>query len=333
MGVRGAWKLLQEQGIIGSTVGRPVDALGWRDTQKKIHVDMVGAFYDQLCSFFVHCDRDDQEAKIKAANKLMVYIGKVVPKHRLVLYLDGSKPSLERDFAHTKRLTFQLDRQERLEQELSMLKPGSYSDRISQWEHAARDLFRFTDDMKEVVYQAAMSKGWTIIVSPSEAEVEIGKLPGGIVFSNDSDMLFYPNVSKVIRRMDRHQFCVYDKSAILTRLQLSNNAFTALGIIAPNDYESHIYGTHSAILSIYRVVERIQRGQNLSVNDILQEYLSECSARLGRDLPADYYAKSYRVFVLQEEHLLPPSYDIRSGYLNTAAHYLKKISNIQGYTR
>ncbi|KAL9548252.1 hypothetical protein MBANPS3_005779 [Mucor bainieri] len=334
MGVKGAWTFLDQHGITGTTVKSPMDALGWRETQKKIHVDIVGAFFKPLKRIFIDCEMDNQQAMTNAAHKFLRLIGTFVPADRSILYLDGN-PSLERDLAHRVRLTSHLKRQHFLEQEILEYEACPNDSLLARMNTRAKNSFRFTRDMKQALYQAALQRGWKIIAAPGEAEVEIGRL-GGIVLTDDSDMLFYPNISIVIRQMGDHQFNVYYKSSILAKLQLSNNAFTALGIIAPNDYDSNL-GYNTLVgrkYSIYKVISKIQQsGQQMSIKEILEAYIAEMNSRVKEAIPSDHYANSYRVFVLHEEHLLPHSYDIRSGYLNSAAHYLKEIRNLQYYSK
>lgn len=331
MAVKYAWRLLQEHGITGTPISKPVDALGWRETHKKIHVDMVGAFYRYLKKLFVNCDQDYQQAMASASNKLLRFIQAIVPKDRSILYLDGN-PTLERDLAHQVRLTSHLNRQQSFEQKLLEFEAHPSYSHLAKLKRNAGELFSFTEDMKQILFQTAIQKGWTIFISRGEAEVEIGKL-GGIVLTEDSDMLFYPNISTVIRLTGQRQFQVYYKSSVLAKLQLSSNAFTALGIIAPNDYESG-YPECGKLISeqfnLYETISKIQQNNpNASVQDFIDVYTTVMNAVARINIPSDYYCRSYRVFVLQEEHLLPHSYDIRSGYLNTSAHYLRQIENLK----
>lgn len=232
------------------------------------------------------------------------------------------------------RLTSHLYKQRLFEQELLKFEARPSYAHLAKLKRNAGNFFRFTEDMKQVLFQTAIQRGWTIFTSPGEAEVEIGKL-GGIVLSEDSDMVFYPNISIVIRLTGKRQFQIYYKSSIPARLQLSSNAFTALGIIAPNDYESG-YSECGTLISkrfnLYETISKIQKSNpNASVQGFLDAFTAEMNMEASETIPSDYYCKSYRVFVFQEEHLLPHSYDIRSGYCNTSAYYLKRIETLKSH--
>ncbi|KAF1801452.1 hypothetical protein V8B55DRAFT_1560177 [Mucor lusitanicus] len=298
-----------------------------QEPKPKIHVDMIGAFFDPLSRVFIECGPDDQKAMMEASYKLLEYMETVITKESSILYLDG-RPTIERNNAYTRRLTRQLTRQQRLEEELAKLETQRNGTHLAKLDYKARKLFRFTEDMKRAFFQAATESAWTIITAHGEAEVEIGKR-GGTVLSEDSDMFFYPN-SQVVNWPSKHRFYVYRKYSILERLQISNNAFTVLGIISANDYDYNCYFKLGTLVSnefsFYQIVKRIDSSNpGMSVKGILDAFIAEMNLKTSEAISSDYYSKSYRVFALQEQHLLPYSYDIRLGYLNTASYYLKQL--------
>lgn len=90
--------------------------------------------------------------------------------------------------------------------------------------------------------------------APFEADVYIGRQPANVLaISNDSDLIYQPNRAFVARPVRDGKsalfkvifyinFKLYCKTDILAKLDLSQNAFTALGIISGNDYCRNVPG-------------------------------------------------------------------------------------------
>lgn len=280
---------------------------------------MDGTFFLQIRRYFLNCNGEECK-QIDASRNLLAHIANVVPKNRRVLYIDG-KPTLERDHANQKRLNDILERQQDIDIELSEYKRHPSASQQIKIARMALKIFRFTDDLKKIAHETAKKQSWDVIVTRGEAKVEISEI-GGFVISGDSDMLFYPKIDTIIRSFCNGFYRIYHKSEILARLQLSNAAFTTLGIIPSNDYKASFY--KGEMNSIYKVMFDIQQSnpQLISIKDILEAYISRMNAQTEGSLTFEDYTRSYRVFVLQEEQLFPPSYDISSGYFHTPGHYL-----------
>jgi len=215
--------------------------------------------------------------------------------------------------------------------------------------YLARKLFRVNPDIEHVIRTTAEQSGWRVIVAKGEAEVEIGKA-GGIVYSQDSDMLFYPKVETVICPFDG-AFHFYNKKTILPQLDLTSEFFTVMGIIAKNDYEEDFYSGEKEegnknfyrdrMIDIYKELIDIKRDSfnvgNLSgsslIHAILKAYVSFMNAKTGKSITVDAYENSYSIFALQQEQILVEAYDPRSYEINCPATYLDRIQSYPRYFR
>ena len=92
-------------------------------------------------------------------------------------------------------------------------------------------------------------------------------------------MLLYPTISFIIKQTGKCQFRIYYNPTILVRLQLSSNAFTALGIVATNDYNFNYYNFGSLVprkFNFYKTITKIQQSNpNMSVKSVLKAFTAE----------------------------------------------------------
>lgn len=330
MGVEHAWKMLARKGIAGDVIREPLEALNGQETVTPICVDVAGAFFSLIRHHFLACDPDDKDQLTKASEAFLASLATVLTKDRSILYLDGN-PTVERGYAYDKRISSLLKKQQVFESELRDyidFPTGPHLDKLIKM---VGDLFVFTQDMKDALLTTAKRLGWNAIRADGEAEVMIGKA-GGTVLSHDSDMLFYPCVDAVIKQKGKGQFRVFDKPSIFAKLQLTSSAFTALGVLAANDYGPGLSAKGSLVsndCNIYDLVLDIQRSSpELSAKDIIVACTNKMNTDLKKHIFFESFSNVYRVFVLQEEQLLPSHYDVKSGYLHSTFHHLKRLDSI-----
>lgn len=347
MGVAGTWSFLQY---------KQVDVTRSNTTQhdagiylsSTIHIDLVGGFYDSIRRCFLNCHEHQQAKKMAAARRLVAEIASMFDKRRCILYIDGT-PTMQRDFAHSKRLDKLLEVQAKLETEVREYNKVRTKARHRTIMYLARQLFRVSHDIELAIRTAAETAGWKVIVAKGEAEVEIGKA-GGIVYTQDSDMLFYPNIDTVICPFDG-TFRFYSKKNFLPQLDLTSEFFTVMGILAKNDYEQDFYSDEKEegnrdfyrdrMIDIYQELVAIKRDSfnvgNLSgstlIQAILKAYVSFMAAKTGKRIAVDAYENSYSVFALQQEQTLVEAYDPRCYEINRPAMYLDRIQNYPRYFR
>lgn len=345
MGVSGAWNFLsfKEVEFIKSNTTQHQAGI---HSQKTIHLDLVGAFYRSIREYFLHCHEHDDRMKTIAANRLLAEISTVVDKRNAILYIDGT-PTFERDFAHGKRLEKLSKTQELLEQEICSYNKLHTKQRHKTIIKLAKQMFRVDADIEHTIYKVAKKSGWNVKVADGEAEVAIGK-SGGIVLTQDSDMLFYPNIDTVICPFDG-TYRFYNKKDILQKLNLSSEYFTALGILAKNDYDDDFYACQKdeanssfyrdRMVDIYKELvciksESLNTGalsSSILIHIILKTYVSFMNAKTGQSIHVDDYQNSYNVFALQQEQKLLESYDSRTFDINRPAYYLDKIRSFPRY--
>lgn len=339
MGVAGAWSFLQYKSIEPTKSNDTQHYIG-EHSYKMIHVDMVGAFYDSIRRCFLNCHEHEESKKITAANRVLAEINRVVNKRRCILYIDGI-PTLERDYGHSKRLEKLLGIQEQLEKEVSKYVKNHTKLRHKTIMYLARQLFRVSPDIENVVYETAVKSGWNVVFAEGEAEVAIAKT-GGIVLTRDSDMLFYPKIDTVICPFDG-AYRFYNKKIMLPKLDLSSESFTVLGILAKNDYDEDFYAGEknetdrdfhrNRMVQIYNEMINIKE-DNFNVGNIsgssliqtmLKSYISVMNAKTGKNITVEAYENSYSIFALQQEQPLLNGYDPRTYDINQPAYYLDKI--------
>lgn len=348
MGVAGTYSFLQHQQVDvtrSNTTQHDGDGVY---SSSIIHIDLVGGFFDSIRRCFLNCHEHQKAKKIAAAHRVLAEISTMFNKKRCILYIDGT-PTMQRDFAHTKRLDQLLEVQAQLETEVCEYNKARTKVRHRTIMYLARKLFRVDPDIEQVIRTTAESTRWNVVVAEGEAEVEIGKT-GGIVYTQDSDMLFYPKIRTVICPFDG-AYRFYNKRAILPQLGLTSELFTVMGIIAKNDYEDDFYAGEKdeedryfyrdRMINIHKKLVEINRDSfnvgNLSgsslIHAILKTYVSFMNAETGKRITVEDYGNSFSVFGLQQEQTLVEAYDSRSYELNRPAMYLDRIQNYPRYFR
>lgn len=116
MEVHGAWLYFHENGIRGIKTNNAKAILGLVENDTIVHVDVVGAFYNNIRDHFMTCIsiEDDNSKKIIAANNFFEYASLMVNKASCILYSDGS-PTVERTFGSTTGIFRKLENQDNLE--------------------------------------------------------------------------------------------------------------------------------------------------------------------------------------------------------------------------
>jgi hypothetical protein len=320
MGIRGAWNFLESKGISGDKL-RSIEDIVRNHPQEKIHVDMVGTFYEVFEENFLRCTEYKMRKKHIGMRNVLRYLSVILPKTRSVLYVDGL-PTVERTRAHIKRVERKLKTQKIMEKELNKYLIKKTKFRHRKLVDMSKKLFRITRDLEALFVTTARQEGWTVVVAEGEAEVAIGRT-GGIVMSSDSDMLFYPKVKAVIRPIERN-FYYYEKKDILDSLLISNEAFTVLGILSDNDYDADYFADEEFTPTIFdrdtykyafedRYDEVLQNStlnfadtysSTEKIRTHMQEYLNSMSGKFGKTVDIESYRYSFRIFALQKEEVI-----------------------------
>ncbi|GAN02917.1 hypothetical protein MAM1_0030c02367 [Mucor ambiguus] len=313
MGVAGTWSFLQYKQVDVTRSNTTQHDVGIHSSSI-IHLDLVGGFYDSIQRCFLNCHEHQKGKKIAAAKRFLAEVNTMFDKKRCILYIDGT-PTMQRDFAHGKRLDNLLEVQAKLENEVREYNKVRTKARHRTVMYLARKLFRVSPDIEQTIRTTAESTGWKVVVAKGEAEVEIGKT-GGIVFTRDSDMLFYPKIETVICPFDG-AFRFYNKGVLLPQLELTSEFFTVMGIIAKNDYEEDFYSAEKVegnrdfyrdrMADIYKELVDIKKGSfnvgnlygSALIQVILKAYVSFMNAKTGKRIAADAYENSYSIFALQ----------------------------------
>jgi hypothetical protein len=238
--------------------------------QTKFHVDLLGSFYPAFLSkFFLH------EPQV-AASIVLKQLEKSCPKDRTVLYLDSGRTE-EKEITIKKRVVATEKNAKKLISHLeSMDKKTNEGRRVSGSEignafKLARNAFRLTERMKTIFKNQAEESGWSIYVCVGEADVTIGGMTLGeedVVISGDSDLFFYPGVSRVLQPVKRGIYNLYVKSEMLQTLKLSSLQWQCLGIVSGNDYDNNVRGM--GIVTNYTILQNIQR---ITVKETVSNYL------------------------------------------------------------
>jgi hypothetical protein len=320
MGVRGAWHFLASEGLSGNRLGDIQDIVTMY-SQETIHVDIVGTFYQVFEENFLRCSEHNIDKKNIGMRNVLRHLSVVLPKQRCILYIDG-KPTVERTRAHTKRVESRLKTQRALEKELEKHLSKQTKLRHKKLIDMSKKLFRITRDLEALFVSTAQQDGWKVVVAEGEAEVAIGR-EGGIVLTSDSDMLFYPKVTGVIKPVGRNYY-YYHKKDILDALFISNEAFTVLGILSDNDYDPDYFANDKVTLTVFdkdfykRSFEErydevlhnsiLKFSNNCSTADKIKaymlEYLNSMNGKTAKAVKFESYRNSFRVFALQQEEII-----------------------------
>ncbi|KAI7902898.1 uncharacterized protein BX663DRAFT_508799, partial [Cokeromyces recurvatus] len=330
MGIKGAWEFLERKRIFG----REITNLNEIQCDK-IYVDIVGTFYETFECHFWLCSENDHEKKADAAKKVLQDISLVLNKETCVLCIDGERTK-ERMKGHERRMEQKLRNQVkiyRLQQKLARQRrrrQTNYKD-LMFLITLTKQLFRINRDVETLFARTCKEEGWEILMGDGEAEVAVGRLGGSsgttttiTVVTNDSDMLFYPKIDILIRplsgRLDTI-YLEYKKSDILEALAITNEAWTALGILAENDYDIDPFmpEKEDSFLDKGMYVDQFEENYNEIIKSsitsttkntaklikkYIKEFLISMNSKNGRMIKFSTYMNSFRIFALQKEEVL-----------------------------
>lgn len=265
MGVKGTHRFLKKRGFNPIVFSSPTS-----DSLTTIHVDLLGSHYPLIVDHFFTKD------PTVAAKLIMKKIGEIYSTNCTVLYLDGARTN-EKQATTARRLQVRekdlktLGSLFRLAEEKITHGRTISSSQFSTIARLSRRTFRFTEDMKNLLIATAETEGWKIIRCIGEADVHIGSLDlneNAAVISGDSDLLFYPKVSNLLRPMKNGSFHLYQKSDILATLRLSIPQWISVGIVSGNDYEDNVRG-----FGIWTNCKLIKDISGTEITDIVTKYL------------------------------------------------------------
>ncbi|KAI8984332.1 hypothetical protein BDF20DRAFT_934830 [Mycotypha africana] len=383
MTVKGFWKFSKEEKVRKIRVEnlRASEVISLLSRNEKLHVDINSAFFSIFERYYLRCSEyDSEKRKESAALSVLERLDHILDKQQCILYTDGIKTA-ERMRAYRKRLDDKLSTQERLENKIEYFqKEKATKEDFDRLIDLATNMFRISDFVESSFCIKAKQEGWDIVRAEGEAEVHIGRITGAVVVSNDSDMIFYPNVKAVISPRPEGCYFIYKKQTVLDDLKLSQEAFTALGTLSTNDYdddpfsivdddnllptEGYVYAQcfrkkyHLMKNILYPIVTQARSSKDdhssrarssnpknnayrslatsntktsrlsrpsmsnhkgsyhhrhvtynnneetaLGVRRYIELFLQQMNKKTGKHVCFDDYKRSYRVFVLQQEHL------------------------------
>ncbi|KAI7902897.1 uncharacterized protein BX663DRAFT_508798 [Cokeromyces recurvatus] len=345
MGVNGAWAFLQYNDIKGTRR----DRLGSFKFEEKIYVDVVGTFYDILKKHFWLCDDEDNEGSLAIAAKRSLYeISTIINKHKYILCIDGER-TLERRKGHQQRLQLKLNTQANISNALDKFLDKRIKKKgdCNKLMYLSKKLFRFSENATKAFVQLCRKTGWEVMIGDGEAEVAVGRL-GGIVVTQDSDLLFYPKIKVVIKPLNEGGYVLYEKDDILSVLGITNEVWTTLGILADNDYDSDnflpkgLYNSDRHRKTLYadqfednynRMLECLDTIVNKTipvttaelVQEYIQAFLTLMNKQEVKEIQFDAYRNSYRIFVLQKEEITKDEHMLNKLITLEPRHIIKKI--------
>jgi hypothetical protein len=135
-----------------------------------------------------------------------------------------------------------------------MLRESRYD--VPELKKQIKDVFHVSIQMRASLARVAQQLGWQAAYSTGDSDVHIAKY-GGTVITNDSDFLFFTNITGVIfhRQLieeDLPHFVYYEKKAVLDASSLSEEKWIALGIVLTKDY--NLSQTHLELDTTYQLL-------------------------------------------------------------------------------
>ncbi|KAI9468437.1 MAG: hypothetical protein EXX96DRAFT_629778 [Benjaminiella poitrasii] len=320
MGVRGAWEFLAKRNINGIERKN----LQSFKCNEKIYVEVTGTFFRILRDHFWLCDETDVEKLTVATKGVLAEISTIINRSDYVLCFDGHR-TVEREKGLELHLNLQLKTQDKLWKAL-----GEFRDKKVKKKSdcnnllcLSKRLFRISETLERFFADKCREDGWDVYEGIGEAEVAIG-LMDGVVVTQDSDMLFYPRVIAVIKPLNEGGYALYRKDEILQKLGITDAAWTALGILADNDYDIDqftndnfynpeayvrgIYGTqfennYNEMNSCLSTIHSSRCAVTLAgfIREHLEAFIFFMNKKKGKSVQFNAYRNSYRIFVLQKE--------------------------------
>lgn len=238
MGVDKFYPFLRKHGYEAAVIPQGIPP----HTAPRRLVDVLGSIYGKMQDAYTRHDPDTAHTIVENA------VSKIAHVNNSVLFLDGS-PCVEKDTtrddrnkkrkkAHATATTGVTAISARVDAGKKVRKQA-----IKDVEKAIKSSFCWTIHQSELLASYLRQRGWTVIVSDTESDVQIARCAKETdeVVTVDSDLLVYGNVRKVLRPISKDRFLVFIKEDILRALGLSSDQFTVLGVVSKNDYTKNVH--------------------------------------------------------------------------------------------
>ncbi|KAG0310285.1 Elongation of fatty acids protein 2, partial [Dissophora globulifera] len=220
-----------------------------------------------------------------------------------ILYVDGPSP-IEKQAttaAREQRRTIALQHAETSIADLERRVQDQCKARKRQFralDKHIRAAFYWPLDVREDFARYMRTRGWSVIVCSSEADIAIAEAcqPNDVVVSSDSDMLAYDTIKTIWRPISRGRFLVYDVERVLQCLDLTRAHFTVLCIVSKNDYTSNLtsLGVHTNL----KIVKDLEQDGNYLAHDKVS----------SKNPGGGHFDAALRIFVYRKpNHQSPPA--------------------------
>lgn len=122
-----------------------------------------------------------------------------------------------------------------------------------------RAAFYWPLDARKDFARYMCTRGWNVLVCPSEADIAIADAcqSNDVVVSTDSDMLAYNTIKIIWRPISRRRFLVYDVEHVLQCLGLTRAHLTVLCIVSKNDYTPNL--ALMGVLTNFKIVKDLKQ--------------------------------------------------------------------------
>jgi hypothetical protein len=241
MGIHGLWPLIKDKGYEPEVVYPSTRAKHLPNATSTVHVDL------QACLFA--CLRNAYSSYPLATAHGIVErrLSQLIPKTNCIVYIDGLRCK-EKQHTHASR-----DEVRKTALEETKDKIVVFAESVKQQQRVRKQTFvgirkglskafAWSTQAKESLKAFLEQKGWRVIMSRTESDLEIARqyTTGDVVATIDSDLLIYGNVERVWRPISGGRFLVYDVQEMVTALGINRVQLTALGIVSRNDYDCNI---------------------------------------------------------------------------------------------
>ncbi|KAI1288746.1 hypothetical protein EDD11_009699, partial [Mortierella claussenii] len=202
----------------------------------------MGSFFPAIRDAYNRHDRE------KAQEIVAHEIARVASPGNAIIYLDGNACQ-EKQHTHQVREDRRLKAMESASKELEALEMRNSTQQCVRKQHflsvnkriVKAFIWSLEDRHSLAIY--LREQGWRVQVCEYEADTQIGKdcTPDDVVFSKDSDILMYDNITTVWRPITRWRCFVYDIPAMAQALGVTRPQLTALGCVSRNDYNDNVH--------------------------------------------------------------------------------------------
>lgn len=238
MGIKGLFQALNKLGAY-DIKAKPILPSLLQVNGHIIYVDVLGSLYSSLYKWGFR----DLE---KWAYWVKHLFGKL-PRKQVVFLVDGRK-NIQKEAIHRDRNAVLNNNLTNLQnyvnslQRLTTLKRHHHT----KYKDLLKRAFGLSFEDKTKITEALINAGLKAFQTTGEADVALGQAPNPIIaVSHDSDCLAYDSVSQLWKPIIKNNalfFKVLDRSAILSKLNLTTEQFKALAIISANDYNIPVKG-------------------------------------------------------------------------------------------